>query len=483
MKHFVQAGIIGALMIGGATAASGQAAEQPLGADGGLVGLDQALAVAMANGPDLQLATATLDAARQQYLAIRAQNGVSIGATGGYFFEDNLPGVSSASTESIEESAATATTSTTLIGQNVQGGLALTGPATNVSVSAESVFSGPGITTDTASLFDLQASQTLYDGYPGGRAQAAVQQAAYTYEAAQVAYEAAQKSVDYKVREEYYTLLGDQETVNVQVANLKQDNEDLSRTLGFFHAQEATSLDVLQARVAARQAELNVRTAENTVDVDRKTLSSTLGWPLDTVYQVAETPPPALPTIDAATALKTAYENRSELLTFDFNRQSAQVNLALQKSQYSPVVSLNADATLEQDWTVNLNEGSYDIGVSVSAPIWDGGLIDAQVKQASAQVVSLAVQEDQERQSISIAVENALFGIKDAKDRLDLAQQNVDQARGTYELYVAEFQVGLATNLDVLTYSAALTSAEVGLEQAKTTYILAVLTLKQVMGL
>jgi outer membrane protein TolC len=93
------------------------------------------------------------------------------------------------------------------------------------------------------------------------------------------------------------------------------------------------------------------------------------------------------------------------------------------------------------------------------------------------------VQQAQQGQSITIDVENALFGVTDARDRNALAGQNLQQSQGQYNLEKAKLAVGTGTTLDVLTAFAVLATARVGLAQAKSNYLLAVLNLYNVMGL
>ena len=240
---------------------------------------------------------------------------------------------------------------------------------------------------------------------------------------------------------------------------------------------------MLQNQVALTQAQLDLQSAGNTVQVDRKNLSLDVGWPLDRSYAVADAPMPDLPALQPEQALATAFQNRSELLTLALNISAANVNLALQKSQAFPVISANGSVGLGQDWSSNISAGSFSVGASIALPVIDGGLRSAQVQQAADQVASFKVQQDQQRQSITISVENALFGVRDTRDRLDLAGQSVKAAQGQYDLQKARYAVGLVTTLDVLTALQSLTSAQVGLEQAKSNYVLSVLNLNSVMGL
>jgi outer membrane protein len=341
-----------------------------------------------------------------------------------------------------------------------------------------------GASSDQVSSLNLSGSQTVYDGYPGGRAAAAVQQAEAVYRVSQVAYDAAMKSVVYQVKQAYYTLLGDQDTVLLRQATAGQAAENLALYQGLFTAGRATKLDVLQVQVALTQAQLDVRTAQNTVVTDRKKLSLATGWPLEKQYSVADSPLPDLPALGTEEALKAAFQNRSELLTLQQDIGAAEIALLLQKSQSLPVVSLKASVGVGQDWTANTTQGAFTAGVSIALPpIYDGGLQNAQVQQAADQVAAYKVQQAQQGQSITIDVGNALFGVVDARERNALAGLNVQQAQGQYDLEKAKLSAGSGTTLDVLTAFSVLATARVGLAQAKSNYLLAVLNLYNVMGL
>jgi outer membrane protein len=445
-----------------------------------IVTLEESVAAARAASPSLKLATITLDTARATLSQARAKNGLALGETGDYFHQGSFSGTG---TKSAASPTAAAAAGSGVNGENLQGGLSLAGPATSLGLTAQHSIA-EGASNDQVSSLSLSGSQTVFDGYPGGRAAASVQQAETAYRVSQVSYDAAMKIAVYQVKQAYYTLLGDQDTVIMRQAIAQQAAENLALYHGLFTAQKATKLDVLQVQVALTQAQLDVRTAQNTVVTDRKKLSLAIGWPLEKQYGVADSPLPDLPALGTEDALKTAFQNRSELLTLEQNIAAANISLSLQKSQGVPVVSLKASVGVGQDWTTNVNAGTFTAGVSIALPpIYDGGLQNAQVQQAVDQIAAYKVQQDQQGQSIAIDVENALFGVTDAKDRNALAAQNLQQAQGQYDLEKAKLAAGSGTTLDVLTAFSTLATARVGLAQAKSNYLLAVLNLYNVMGL
>ena len=222
----------------------------------------------------------------------------------------------------------------------------------------------------------------MYDGYPGGQAAAAVQEAQYAYQIAQIASDAALKSLVYQTKQAYCTLLGDQNTVLVRQAIEKQAGKNLTQMQGFLTAQRATQLDLLQVQVALTQAQLDLRSAQNTLDTDRKELSLAVGWPINRQYAVADAGTPAVPSTDQATAEQTAFQNRAELKTMDVNLASANVEVALQKSQYAPSVSINGTVDLAQNWGSGTGSANFTAGLSISLPpIYDGTQIDSLVRQ------------------------------------------------------------------------------------------------------
>jgi outer membrane protein len=441
------------------------------------VGLEAVVAAAKVTAPGLRVAKANLDAARAAFGQVRAKNGLSLGLTGGY-----THGIASQNVVALKTATGVIATGQ----ENVVGSAALSGPSTSVGLTAQQFIPDDSTISQETSI-GLTGMQTLFDGYLGGRSAALVKQADYSYRAAQVAYDASLKALILQTQQAYYTLLSDQNTLLVRQAVAKQAAENVALEEGLLQAQRATPLDVLQVQVALNQAQLDVRTAQNTIDTDRRKLSLLVGWPIDKQYAVAYSPAPEMQLQPLEDALKTAYQNRPELRTLTLNVAAAGVNLDLQKSQYSPIVSVNGSLSAQVVSTGPAAGTSGTLataGVSIALPpILDGGLVTAQVQQAVDQLSALQIQQDQERQSISIDVESALFSVQDTRDRLDLAGQNVRQAQGVYDLERAKLAVGLETTLNVLTAFSALVTAQVGLEQARSNYMLAIVNLNDVMGL
>ena len=134
-------------------------AEEAAAAPPESVTLDQAVAAAQATAPGLKLAAITLDSSRTQLIQAQAKNGLSLGGNGNYFHQGSVPGTGSSSTTAASAAAASAAKSG-VNGENVQGGLTLSGPATNLGLTAQH-------SIEEGSLSD-QVSSVNISGKPDG---------------------------------------------------------------------------------------------------------------------------------------------------------------------------------------------------------------------------------------------------------------------------------------------------------------------------
>lgn len=461
-----------AVSVGGFAQQAADTVAPPAPESAPALSLDDCLAASLVAAPGLKSAKLTLDTASAQITDTIGSNGLTLGESAGYFYQWPIGTASSASTSSSALGAN---------GNNVKAGLSLTGPSTSLGVSVQPEFPTTG---GIATGLSASLSQVVYDGYPGGRPSGAVKQAQYSFQIAQVAYGATLESLSYQVKKDYYTLLGDQKSLIAKDATVKAAEIELSQMQGYLTAGRATNLDVLQFQVALRQAQLDLRSQQNTIDTDRKKLSLDVGWPLDKAYSISDVPSPGLPSLDPKQALETAYASRPELKTFDLDLAFANIDLSLQKSQFSPAVSVNGALSLAQDLSPDtLNGGTISLGATIALPpIYDGKQQASLVRQKANAIENYGVLREQERQSITIAVQNDLFSVKDASDRLDLAKETLDEDQGLYDLQRAKFRAGTASSVDVMTAFSNLAAAQVGLETAKSTYNLAILALNNDMG-
>ena len=434
-----------------------------------VVSLDEVLAAAGA-GPDARLGQVTLSSAESQYAQARAQNLFGLSGTAG-------------ATRNTQTSTATGSSfSTTTPIDSFEAGVQLTAPlSTKIGVSAGPEFleSRP---EDIGGSISLTASSTLWDGYPGGKGRAAVQQAEISLRGARVNNEANRKSIAYNVKQAYYTMLSTQRQLAVLRDTLAQRQQELARTQAQFDLGNATRIDLKQAQVNVRSAELDLSAAQKTLVVLRERLSALVGWPLDRQYSIAEVPDMPIPELDVTRAIRTALGQRADLRKYALDKAAGQLDLTLKKSQVSPTVEVNGSYDWNRDWTANDSFARWSAGLQVNVPILDSGLTSSQVRQARLELESLQIQEQKLASSIATDVKNAVYNLQNLLAASELAAQNLDLAKDQYELAKTQHDSGVISTLDLLTASVTWTTAQVNLAKSRSDVQLGVLALQNAMG-
>jgi outer membrane protein TolC len=420
-----------------------------------------ATAAVRQSGPAIRTANLVLDAAQAALVQARAKQGLTVGESAGYSYQQ-----------------ASSTTATTASGNVLRGGVSVSGPQTTVAATGQQSPSSAG----TSSTLGVSASQVVWDGYLGGTPSGEVKIAEANYRIAQAAQVQAVAAGVFAAQQAYYTLLADQKTMLVRQATLKQAAENLSQEQGLFAAKRATDLDVLQMRVIERQAELDQRSTLMQIDADRKSLSILAGWPLDKTYVVADGTAPGVQAASSEEGVRIALASRAEMLTLAAQLETARIQDAIQAAAWSPVVTVSGGVGTSATGSGTPVQ-TASVGVDVALPpIWDGGALSAAKRQSSNLVSQYQIQQEQQGLSITVEIQKDWFAVQDARDRLDLAKSNADQATGEYKLEALKLSVGLETTADVLTAFTTMTTAQVQLEQAKNTAILAVLTFNNALG-
>jgi len=437
-----------------------------------VVTLTQCVEQALSAGPGVRLSNANLASAKAQYTVSAAANSLGLGGS-----------------VAVNHSGAPYDTryyapGTLITGQDTaRAGLSLTAPlSTSVGLSAGHTIdelTPPGQLTDLS----LSASSTIWDGYLGGKALAAVKQASLVLQGTQTSEDANQKGIVYSVKQAYYTLLGAQQQLSILEQTLTQRQQELQKTQALLDAEQANQIDLKQARVNLTQASLDLKKAQDAVEIDRETLSGLVGWTLDKSYAVAEVEDQPAPSLDVQAAIQTALSRRADLKQLTLSLASGEIDLALKRGQSTPTVSANGSLTYSHDWVYSRDNATFSFGVSLSAPIIDAGSNTAQVAQAQLANDKLRVQQEQLAASIATAVKSAVYSLRDLLARVELARANLDLQNSQYDLTKLQFDSGVSSNLDVLAASVARTTAEVNLAAARNAAQLGVLALQSAMGL
>ncbi len=435
-------------------------------ASGEIVTLAQCVDQALATGPDILLSHSSLGIAQAGYTSAVAGN--ALGLTGSLSASQN-------SLLIVPVGSATGVASAT-------AGVALTGPlGLNVGLNATHTITEDSRLAQSTKI-GVNAGADIWDGYPGGSSLATAQKAALTLQKTQISEDSNRRTIVYQVKQSYYSLLAQQRQIRILQSTLLQRQEEMKKTQALYDAQSANQIDLKQAQVNQRQAELDLLKAQDGLEVSRQQLSALVGWPLDRTYTVAEVEDLPVPGLQAADAVKTALAQRSDMRQLQISQSAAAIDLALSRGRATPTVSASAGLDWSRDWSASTGSFSANAGLTVRGPIIDGGSAAAQAQQAELQAQTLKTQQDQLAATIATNVKSALASLRDLVARADLARSNLDLAQNLYDLTKIQFDSGVKSNLDVLAASVSLTTAQVSMAKARADAQLGVLALQNALG-
>ncbi len=156
------------------------------------------------------------------------------------------------------------------------------------------------------------------------------------------------------------------------------------------------------------------------------------------------------PQVSPDQTLDRAYASRPELRQIVRQEERAELDRKAAADQRLPRLSLNG-YWLQQGLTPASTIPVYEYQASLDFPIFTGGRIQAQREQADLAYRQLKQQEQDLRNAIAQEVKTALAQVESARNEvtvanlgLDLARQEVDQARD-------RFRAGVANNIEVIT--------------------------------
>ena len=264
------------------------------------------------------------------------------------------------------------------------------------------------------------------------------------------------------VKQAYYGVVQTKYNVLVAEDTVKQTQQQLEQAKGFYEVGTKPKFDVTQAEVNLSSAKLNLIRNENAFKIAKVTLNNVMGIPDAPEYTLDETMTFVKYEITLEDALSKAYQNRPDLQSIVLKRQAAERSIDLAKTGYYPVLNGNAGYTWSGE-EFPLDHG-WNIGATVSFPLFSGFLTKYQVEEAKANLNVIKANEELLKQTIFLEVQEAYLTLRSAEDAIPTAKLRVEQAQENLEIANGRYAAGVGNPLEV-------TDAEVGLANARTSYI------------
>lgn len=304
--------------------------------------------------------------------------------------------------------------------------------------------------------------------WEGGRVRAGVSAAEARIEAARARLRAVEYRIVVDTAIAYADVLRSQAVVRLNEGQVKVLEQELRASRDRFEVGDLTRTDVAQSEARLALANANLQAARGQLVVAQQAYRRLVGRPpvdLDPLPPLPEMPP------SVGAALDQALVTNPALMAARLDEKAAAEDVRLARAQRGPSIGVQASANYTEYTGNGANAGlsGFDprVGVSAAMPLFTGGLIAAQVRQAQARQSEALENISQSERIVTETTTDSWELLRTAEAVIASSKVQVDANALAAEGVRQENQVGSRDILDVLNAEQELLNSRVNLVQAE----------------
>jgi outer membrane protein len=306
-------------------------------------------------------------------------------------------------------------------------------------------------------------------------------------------YVAAEQNLILRVATAYFTVLNDQDQLRYAEANQKALQKQLDAAQAKYSVGLSAITDADSARAQEAAAAAAVIQARTTLYNDREALAQITGKaPVDLRVLRDKLPLNPPQPDDPEAWVNTALASNPSLQAQREQVEAAQHGVGAAHAGRLPTLNASVDYSRNPSWGgVDFTTGGpradsrttgTSLGLVLSVPLFAGGGIHAQIKQAIAQRDQASDVLEQDRRQIVANTRNAFNSIRAGISQVQAQKEAVASAQKALQSTQAGYEVGSQTIIDVLFAQQTLFQAESNYSQARHAYVINQLNLEFAAG-
>ena len=298
---------------------------------------------------------------------------------------------------------------------------------------------------------------------------------------------AAQQDLLLRVATRYFLVLGAQDNV----VFVEADKEAIARTLDQaqqrFDVGLAAITDTLEAQARYDIAVSDAINAERLLDDTREALRELTGeLPLAPEVLKAEIPLVTPEPVDQDAWVAAALEQNPLVLAARAATEVAKQEIQVQNSGHYPSLDMVADYSyrdVEFGGVTRLERNDSAIGLQLSLPLYEGGLVSSQTRQSRYQYNQAREEQEKQRRATERQTRDNYRGIISGISKVSALKNAVISNEKAVEAAETGFEVGTRAVVDVLDAQRELLRARRDHARSRYDYLLDTLRLKQAAGI
>ena len=268
----------------------------------------------------------------------------------------------------------------------------------------------------------------------------------------------------------YFTYMATASLLSAERSAIAEAQANLNAAQGRNRVGLATIADVLQAKTALSQEQLNLETIQGNLQAARGGLAAALGLPANLPFDLQPLTGP-LPVralaLSVDSVISEALRNRPDLQAARAQAEAAAQSVRVAKSAELPSLSLNSTAGRSFSSPQLFAGPSYNVQLGLSIPIFNGFSHQYDVAAARAQADAVSAIADLTRQAVVTQVFVSYYALQTAAQRVTTADDLLASAQQSAEVAAGRYREGVGSIIDLLTAQTALANARAQQVQAR----------------
>lgn len=338
------------------------------------------------------------------------------------------------------------------------------------------VVEAPFSTADSLTSPERQATTSATVNVPlltFGLVRSSVRAAETRVAAGQIGLRSTETTLFTNVVASYMNVIRDEAIVALNQQNVRVLDVNLQATRDRFQVGDLTRTDVAQSEARLSLARAQLQSAQANLISSREGYVQVVGTAPGSLE-----PPPALPNLPATpdAAVEVALKENPTLLSYQKQRDATAYDVSAARARRLPQISAvvggnfyNYLGTLGAGTGVRVGQGalSGSVGLALNAPLFAGGALSAQVRQAQDRR-SAAIEQVTDAERGVVAQTRAAFAVyRSSQEVIASSQEAVNANKLSLEGVRAENSVGSRTILDILNAEQELLNSQVTLVTAQ----------------
>jgi outer membrane protein len=202
--------------------------------------------------------------------------------------------------------------------------------------------------------------------------------------------------------------------------------------------------DLLQAQSQQADTLVTIEQVKGLLGASKELMAFLLGLPSEQIHLIEKNPFPAPANIEA---YLRATGERPDVTAQIQQSRAAERNVSIAKGEHAPTVDL------ETNWFAVQDPGSsrdWNVFLTVSLPLFDGGIIDNRVKEQKENLRQAQLDLERLRRQADSDVRTAYINFIASAAQFIRLGESTRITKESYQVQRRDYELGRASNLDVL---------------------------------